>query len=198
MHMKIKNKFYFMVFIVAITLNSSAIGGRVLDGKKVVNDEDIEWLREEGFTSNSTFIRQARALDPEDLNEIDTLDLEGALLSTSGLQKVSDELLPYLPNLKFLNIHSGELRAPEDLELISDIIERFKNLDYVNIVGNKIATQTLSFVKEREGQKKLNDKFRTKVIFSKKSMLDNQFSISDRENYEDWYNLHTKYYKLFP
>ena len=192
--MKIKIEFYFVALFLALSLNSPVMSGHVLDGTKVVSDEDNEWLRGEGVVSTSKFIRQARALDPEELAEIDTLNLQGTMLYTVGLKKVADELLPFLPNLKLLNLFDSDLRTEEDLELLASILERFENLEYVNIVGNGIANQALSFVKEHQEQKELIDKFQHKVVFSFKTLLEDKFPIAERRQFEDWYKTHTSYY----
>ena len=131
------------------------MAGRTLDGTKVVSDEDIEWLEGEDVISASKFIRQTLVLDPEELEDVETLDLHSTSLHTSGLRKITDELLPYLPNIKFLNLYSSQLRTREDLVILASILERFDSLQYVSIVANGIANHTLSFVKEHEEQKKL-------------------------------------------
>jgi hypothetical protein len=108
--MKYKIVFYLMALFLALSLNSSAAVGSTLDGTKVVSDEDAEWLEDEGYTSMSKFIRQTRALDPEELTEVDTLDLHSTLLCTSGLRMIAEDLLPYLPNLNILNLRISELQ----------------------------------------------------------------------------------------
>ncbi|MBX9786071.1 MAG: hypothetical protein K2Y08_01915 [Alphaproteobacteria bacterium] len=194
--MKYKIEFYLLAFLLALSLNSSVMAGRTLDGTKVVSDEDIEYLKGEDVISASKFIRQARALDQEELEDVETLDLHSTLLGTSGLRQVSEELLPYLPNLKFLNLIISELREDEDLELLASILQRFENLQYVNIVGNGIAYKALPFVKEHAEQKELTDRFQKKVVFSFKSSLENQFPGDEREKYKEWYKTHVNYYTL--
>lgn len=194
--MKIKVEQYVIAFLFALGISSPAIAGRILDGTKVVNDEDAEWLKGEDLVSTSKFVRQTRTLDVEELAEIDTLDLHGSTLGTIGLRKIAEDLLPHLPSLKFLNLYISELRAHEDLDLLASILTRCNNLQYVNIVGNEIANQALSFVKEHEGEKELTDKFQKKVIFSYKTLLEDKFPRVEREKFEEWYKTHTSYYTL--
>ena len=194
--MKYKIEFYLAALFLTLSLNSSAMAGRTLDGTKVVSDEDIEWLADEGYVTTRKFIQQAQALDPTELAEVDTLDLQGALLGSSGLKIIADDLLPYLPNLKLLNLYGSQLRSREDLALLASILDRFNSLQYIDIDGNSIATQILSFVKEYEveGQKELTKKFQKKVVFSCKTLLKNQFLETDREKYDKWYKTHQSYY----
>ncbi|MBY0272723.1 MAG: hypothetical protein K2X02_04840 [Alphaproteobacteria bacterium] len=189
-----KIEFYLVALFLALSLNSSVMAGRTLDGTKVVGDEDIEWLKDEGYVSTSKFIRQTRALDPEELAEVETLNLQGALLGTLGFKKVAEELLPHLPNLQFLNLYTTQLRTSEDLKLLASILMRYDNLKYIDIAGNGIAKQTFSFVKEHEDQEALMDKFRKKVVFSFNILLKREFSATDREKYDDWYQTHIRYY----
>ena len=192
--MKYKTEIYLAALFFALSLNSSVAIGSILDGTKVVSDEDIEWLADEGYVSTSKFIRQTRALDPEELAEVDTLDLHSALLRTPGLRMITEDLLPYLPNLNVLNLRISGLQNDEDLELLASILERFHSLQYVNIVGNDIADKVLSFVQAHEAQKELTDKFQKKVVFSFKTLLESQFPVAEREQYKDWYQTHTSYY----
>ncbi|MBY0501352.1 MAG: hypothetical protein K2P93_05055 [Alphaproteobacteria bacterium] len=194
--MKIREKKYVIALLAAICASNASVAGRVLDGTRVVSDEDAEWLKGEDLVSTSKFVRQTRSLEPEELAEIETLDLHGSTLGTSGFRKITDDLLPYLPNLKFLNLYISELRAQEDLELLASILERFGNLQYVNIVGNEIANMALSFVKEHEEQKELTDKFQKKVVFSYKTLLEDKFPLVERKKYDEWYKTHTTYYTL--
>lgn len=194
--MKIREKKYMIALLAAICASNASVAGRVLDGTRVVSDEDAEWLKGEDLVSTSKFVRQTRSLEPEELAEIETLDLHGSTLGTSGFRKITDDLLPYLPNLKFLNLYISELRAQEDLELLASILERFGNLQYVNIVGNEIANMALSFVKEHEEQKELTDKFQKKVVFSYKTLLEDKFPLVERKKYDEWYKTHTTYYTL--
>ncbi|MBY0271793.1 MAG: hypothetical protein K2X02_00035 [Alphaproteobacteria bacterium] len=197
--MKLKMRFYLIItLLLVLSLNTAALKSLNLDGTRVVSDEDIEWLRGEGYVSVSKFIRLTRALDPEDLEEFDSLNLKGTLLHTSGLRKVTDELLPYLPNLKFLNLCISELREDEDLILLALILKKFNSLEYVNIVGNGIAWRVLSFVKDREENKELTDKFYQKVIFSFHASLEDKFPIAERKKYRVWYQTHKNYYESFP
>lgn len=197
--MKLKMRFYLIItLLLVLSLNTAALKSLNLDGTRVVSDEDIEWLRVEGYVSVSKFIRLTRALDPEDLEEFDSLNLKGTLLHTSGLRKVTDELLPYLPNLKFLNLCISELREDEDLILLALILKKFNSLEYVNIVGNGIAWRVLSFVKDREENKELTDKFYQKVIFSFHASLEDKFPIAERKKYRVWYQTHKNYYESFP
>lgn len=193
-----KIAFYLIAIFLALSLNSPVTVGSTLDGTKVVTDEDAEWLKDEGYISTSKFIRQTRALDPEKLAEIDSLDLKGTLLHTSGLKKITEELLPYLPNLKFLNLCISELREDEDLILLALILEKFNSLEYVNIVGNGIAWRVFSFVKDREENKELTGKFYQKVVFSFNASLEDKFPIAEREKYGVWYKTHKNYYESFP
>ena len=197
--MKLKMRFYLIITLfLVLSLNTSTLKGLNLDGTKVVSDEDIEWLRGEGYVSVSKFIRLTRALDPEDLEEFDSLNLKGTLLHTSGLKKITEELLPYLPNLKFLNLCISELREDEDLILLALILEKFNSLEYVNIVGNGIAWRVFSFVKDREENKELIGKFYQKVVFSFNASLEDKFPVVERENYGVWYQTHKNYYESFP
>ncbi|MBY0271787.1 MAG: hypothetical protein K2X02_00005 [Alphaproteobacteria bacterium] len=118
------------------------------------------------------------------------------MLGSSGLKVITDDLLPYLPKLKFLNLYTSQLRSREDLVLLASILDKFNSLQYINIDGNSIATQVLSFVKEyeAEGQKELTKKFQKKVVFLCKTLLKNQFPRADREKYDDWYQTHIRYY----
>jgi hypothetical protein len=170
------------------------MAGRTLDGTKVVSDEDIEWLADEGYVSTSKFIRQTLVLDPEELAEVDTLDLHSTLLCTSGLRKIAQDLLPYLPNLNVLNLRISGLQNDEDLELLASILKNYDNLQYVNIVGNDIADKVLSFVQAHEGEKGLTDKFQKKVVFSFKTLIESRFPPAEREQYKDWYQTHINYY----
>ncbi|MBY0272311.1 MAG: leucine-rich repeat domain-containing protein [Alphaproteobacteria bacterium] len=194
--MKYKIEFYLAALFLALSLNSSAMAGRTLDGTKVVSDEDIEWLADEGYVSTSKFVQQVHELDPEEREEVETLNLQSALLGSSGLKIIADDLLPYLPNLKLLNLYGSQLRSREDLVLLASILDRFNSLQYVDIDGNGIATQTLSFVKEyeAEGQEELAKKFQKKVVFSCKTLLKNQFPGADREKYDEWYQTHASFY----
>jgi hypothetical protein len=194
--MKYKIEFYLAALFLTLSLNSSVMAGRTLDGTKVVSDEDIEWLEGEDVISASKFIRQTRALDPEELEDVEALDLHSTSLHTSGLRRITDELLPYLPNLRFLNLYSSQLRTREDLEILASILERFGSLQYVSIVANGIANQALSFVKEHEEQKELTDKFQQKVVFSFNALLEDKFPIAEREHYKDWYQTHKNYYLM--
>ena len=194
--MKFKTGQYMVVLLLAFSISNPLSAGRVLDGTRVVSDEDAEWLKGEDLVSTSKFVRQTRSLEPEELAEIETLDLHGSTLGTSGFRKITDDLLPHLPNLKFLNLYISELRAQEDLELLASILERFGNLQYVNIVGNEIANMALSFVKEHEEQKELTDKFQKKVVFSYKTLLEDKFPLVERKKYDEWYKTHTTYYTL--
>ncbi|MBY0272718.1 MAG: hypothetical protein K2X02_04815 [Alphaproteobacteria bacterium] len=197
--MKLKMRFYLIItLLLVLSLNTSILKSLNLDGTKVVSDEDIEWLRGEGYVSLSKFIRLTRALDPEDLEEFDSLNLKGTLLHTSGLKKITDELLPYLPNLKFLNLCISELREDEDLILLALILEKFNSLEYVNIVGNGIAWRVFSFVKDREENKELIGKFYQKVVFSFNASLEDKFPVVEREKYGVWYQTHKNYYESFP
>ncbi|MDI9634220.1 hypothetical protein QM565_00175 [Geitlerinema splendidum] len=192
--MKSKIEFYLMALFLALSLSSSAAVGSTLDGTKVVSDEDAEWLEDEGYTSMSKFIRQTRALDPEELTEVDTLDLHSTLLCTSGLRMIAEDLFPYLPNLNILTLRISELQNDEDLELLTSILKKYNNLRYVNIVGNDIADKVLSFVQAHEGQKELTDRFQNKVVFSFKTLLEDQFPRVEREHYKEWHQTHIKYY----
>jgi len=194
--MKYKIEFYLIALFLALSLNSSVAVGSILDGTKVVSDEDAKWLKGEDVISTSKFISQVRALDPEELADVGTLNLKGAMLYTVGLRKVFDELLPLLPNLKFFNLYNSDLRTQEDLELIASILEKHDNLQYVDIVGNGIANHVLSFVKAHEEQKGLTDKFQRKVVFSFKTLLEDQFPGVEREHYKEWYQTHIDYYTL--
>jgi len=189
-----KIEFYLIALFLALSLNSSVMAGRTLDGTKVVGDEDIEWLEGEDVVSTSKFIQQTLVLDPEELAEVETLNLQGALLGTLGFKKVAEELLPHLPNLQFLNLYTTQLRTSEDLKLLASILMRYDNLKYIDIAGNGIAWQTFSFVKEQEAQGMLTDKFRKKVVFSFNILLKREFSEADREKYDDWYQTHIRYY----
>ncbi len=192
--MKYKIEFYLAALFLAFSLNSSVMAGRTLDGTKVVSDEDIEWLADEGYVSTSKFIRQTLVLDPEELAEVDTLDLHSTLLCTSGLRKIAQDLLPYLPNLNVLNLRISGLQNDEDLELLASILKNYDNLQYVNIVGNDIADKVLSFVQAHEGEKGLTDKFQKKVVFSFKTLIESRFPPAEREQYKDWYQTHINYY----
>lgn len=196
MNMKNMKKiaFYLITLFLALSLNNSVMAGCILDGTKVVSDEDIEWLEGEDIASTSNFIRQTLVLDPEELAEVDTLDLHSALLRTSGLRKIGQDLLPYLPNLKFLNLFVSDLGNGEDLETLASILERFHTLQYIDIVGNNIADKVFSFVKAHESQKELVNHFQKKVIFSFKTLLESQFPVDEREQCKDWYQTHIKYY----
>jgi len=194
--MKYKIEFYLIALFLALSLNSSVMAGRTLDGTKVVSDADAELLEGEDIISTSKFVKQAQALNPDELAEMDTLNLQGAMLYTVGLRKVFDELLPLLPNLKFFNLYNSDLRTQEDLELIASILEKYDNLEYVDIVGNGIANHVLSFVKAHEEQKGLTDKFQRKVVFSFKTLLEDQFPGVEREHYKEWYQTHIDYYIL--
>ena len=197
--MKLKMRFYLIItLLLVLSLNTSTLKGLNLDGTKVVSDEDTEWLRGEGYVSVSKFIRLTRALDPEDLEEFDSLNLKGTLLHTSGFKKITEELLPYLPNLKFLNLCISELREDEDLILLALILEKFNSLEYVNIVGNGIAWRVFSFVNDREDNKELTGKFYQKVVFSFNASLEDKFPVVEREKYEVWYQTHKNYYESFP
>ena len=189
-----KIEFYLITLFLALILNSSEAVGSILDGTKVVSDEDIEWLEDEGYISTSKFIRQTLVLDPEKLAEVDNLDLHSTLLRTLGLRKIVQNLLPYLPNLKFLNLFVSDLGSDEDLETLASILERFHTLQYVDIVGNNIADRVFSYVKAHEGQKELTDRFQNKVVFSFKTLLESQFPLAEREHYNDWYQMHIRYY----
>lgn len=192
--MKYNIEFYLIAVFLALSLNSSMAVGSILDGTKVVSDADAKLLKGEDIISTSKFVKQARALNPEELADVDTLNLQGAMLYTVGLRKIFDELLPLLPNLKFFNLYNSDLRTQEDLEIIASILEKHDNLQYVNIVGNEIANQVLSFVKAHEEQKRLTDKFQRKVVFSFKTLLEDQFPGTERKHYKDWYQTHIKYY----
>ncbi|MBY0272719.1 MAG: hypothetical protein K2X02_04820 [Alphaproteobacteria bacterium] len=189
-----KIEFYLIAIFLAFSLNSSVAVSSILDGTKVVSDEDIEWLEGEDVVSTSKFIQQTLVLDPEELKDVETLDLHSTSLHTSGLKKITDELLPYLPNLKFLNLYASQLRTREDLEILASILERFGSLQYVSIVANGIANQALSFVKEHEEQKEITDKFQQKVVFSFNALLEDKFPLAEREHYNDWYQTHIRYY----
>ncbi|MBY0272720.1 MAG: hypothetical protein K2X02_04825 [Alphaproteobacteria bacterium] len=189
-----KIEFYLITLFFALSLNSSMAVGSTLNGTKVVSDEDIEWLEGEDVVSTSKFIQQTLVLDPEKLAEVDNLDLHSTLLRTSGLRKISQNLLPYLPNLKFLNLFVSDLGSDEDLETLASILERFHTLQYVDIIGNNIADRVFSYVKAHEGQKELTDRFQNKVVFSFKTLLESQFPIAGREHYNDWYQTHIRYY----
>lgn len=195
--MKYKIEFYLAALFLALSLNNSVAVGSILDGTKVVSDADAEWLKGEDVISTKKFIQQTLVLEQNELEKVETLNLQGALLGTSGFKKVAEKLLPRLPNLKFLNLYTTHLRTSEDLELLASILMRYDNLKYVDIVGNGIAKQTFSFVKEHEDQEALTDKFRKKVIFSFNTLLKREFSVTDREKYDDWYNTHLTYYTLF-
>ncbi|MCI5055577.1 MAG: hypothetical protein MRY83_05670 [Flavobacteriales bacterium] len=192
--MKYKIEFYLAALFLTLSLNNSVMAGHTLDGTKVVSDEDIEWLEGEGYVSTSKFIRQTLVLDPEELAEVDTLDLHSALLRTSGLRKIAQDLLPSLPNLNVLNLRISGLQSDEDLELLASILERFHNLQYVNIVGNDIADKVLSFVQTHETQKELTDKFQKKVVFSFKTLIESRFYLAHREQNKDWYQTHISFY----
>jgi hypothetical protein len=194
--MKYKIELYLIVIFLALNLNSSVAIGSTLDRTKVVSDEDAEWLEDEGYTSMSKFIRQTRALDPEELTEVSTLDLHTALLHTSSLRMVAEDLLPYLPNLNILNLRISGLQNDEDLELLASILKKHDNLQYVNIVGNDIADKVFSFVQAHEGEEGLTDKFQKKVVFSFKTLFESQFPLAEREQYKDWYQTHINYYTL--
>ncbi|MBY0293033.1 MAG: hypothetical protein K2W92_07095 [Alphaproteobacteria bacterium] len=189
-----KIEFYSIALLLAFSLNSSVAIGSILDGTKVVSDEDIEWLKDEGYVSTSKFIRQTLVLEPNELEEVDTLDLHSTLLRTSGLRTIAQDLLPHLPNLKFLNLFVSDLRSDEDLEILASILERFNGLQYIDIAGNDIADRVFSFVKTHEAQKELTDRFQKKVVFSFKTLLESQFPVAEREQYKDWYQTHTTYY----
>ena len=47
--------------------------GYVLDETKVVSDVDAEWLKDENIISTRKFVRQVRALDPEQLEAVEPL-----------------------------------------------------------------------------------------------------------------------------
>ncbi|MBX9786796.1 MAG: hypothetical protein K2Y08_05615, partial [Alphaproteobacteria bacterium] len=95
--MKYKIEFYLAALFLILSLNSSVMAGRTLDGTKIVSDEDIEWLADEGYVSTSKFVQQVHELDPEEREEVETLNLQSALLGSSGLKIIADDLLPYLP-----------------------------------------------------------------------------------------------------
>lgn len=192
--MKYKVEIYLATLFLALSLNSSAAVSNILDGTKVVSDEDAEWLEGEDYVSTSKFIRQTLVLAPEELAEVDTLDLHSTLLCTSGLKMIAEDLLPYLPNLNVLNLRISELQNDEDLELLASILERYNSLQYINIVGNDIADKVLSFVQAHESQKELTDKFQKKVVFSFKTLLESRFPPAEREKYKDWYQTHISYY----
>jgi hypothetical protein len=186
--------FYLIAIFLGLSLNSSVAVGSILDGTKVVSDEDAEWLEGEGYVSTSKFIQQTLVLDPEKLVEVETLDLHSALLRTSGLRTIAQNLLPYLCNLKFLNLFVSDLGSDEDLETLASILERFHSLQYVDIVGNGIADRVFSFVKAHEAQKELTERFQNKVVFSFKTLFESQFPLAEREHYNDWYQTHVRYY----
>lgn len=151
----------------------------------------------EGVVSASKFVRRTLKLKPDELKEFDTLNLQAAThLKTSGLKKIAEDLLVKLPNLKTLNLYGSGLRTKEDLELLTYILQRFDNLQYVNIVGNSIAREVFSFVTRNGLQNELADMFRKKVVFSFESLLEDKFPKPERENYRDWYNTHKTYYEM--
>ncbi|MCI5059106.1 MAG: hypothetical protein MRY83_23540, partial [Flavobacteriales bacterium] len=95
---------------------------------------------------------------------------------------------------KFLNLFVSDLGSDEDLETLASILERFQSLQYVDIAGNNIADRVFSFVKGHEAQKELTDRFRNKVVFSFKTLLESQFPLAEREHHNDWYQTHIRYY----
>jgi len=49
------------------------MAGPVLDRTKVVSYVDAEWLKDENIISTSKFVKQVRALDPEQLEDVEPL-----------------------------------------------------------------------------------------------------------------------------
>ena len=193
--MKIKLNLSLLAALLIINVNGPCFAGRVLDGTKVVSDEDAEWLAGEDVVSTSKFVRKTLK-KPKELEEFDTLDLHGALLQTAGLRKIVDELLPSLPKLKILNLYFSGLNTKEDLELVASILQRFGNIQYVNIVGNPIAREVVSFVKEQDAKNGISDKFKKRVVFSFKTLLEDKFPEAERKDNLDWYNAHKAYYQM--
>ena len=193
--MKTKLILFFAVFFLSCSFYNGVMAGRVLDGRKGSRDADGGWLKGEDVVSMSKFVRQIKVYEPEGLAEFETLYLHGTLLSTSSFRTVVEEILPLLPNLKILNLYGSSLREPEDLELLSILLQKFPQLQYVDIVSNGIAGEVPSLVKSTKTKEELAKKFRQKVVFADKVLLDHDFSSPSMERLQDWRATHERYYR---
>lgn len=121
-------------------------------------------------TSITKLAKRVEIMEPEEREDIDSLDLSANLLGGQGLREIVEKVLPLLPRLREIDL-TYTVITREALEVVLSLLRRYPNLQYINLWGNGVSDAISDFLEAREGEEDIKTLVRTKVIAYPKSLV---------------------------
>ena len=191
-----KTKFI-IVCLVALCSTTHLFAGTLdFSDQDIIDDERARYT--EGI-SISRLAKQIGIMEPDEREDIDTLNLGTNVLTDQGLREVVEKLLPLLPHLKQLDLSFAVIgcKELEGLAGIISILRSCPNLEYVNLWGNGLADEIAEFLETGEDEEGIKAQITQKVIVYPTSLVKAKSVRLPKplEKFPQWRETHYRFYQ---